>query len=183
MTLDQALGNSVGDDLGQQGDRADSVVVAGDGVLEIIGVRVGIENANNGNSQFLCLVNGEVLAQRVNDPHGTRGFLEITNTSQRLLKLGEFALFEQQLFLRKTLRGVLVVDFFEFFHATKALGHGLEVGQKTTQPTLVHVGLTHTGCLLAHRLLGLLLCSHKQDSAAVGDGLAHEVVGLVNEGQ
>jgi hypothetical protein len=65
----------------------------------------------------------------------------------------------------------------------RRLGHSLEVGQQTTEPALVDVGLSHTGCLLANGFLSLLLGSHEQHGPAVGDGLTDKVVGLVNEGK
>ena len=124
-----------------------------------------------------------MLTNRVNNPDCTGGFLQGTNSSERLLKFGQLALLEQQFLLGKALSGVLIVDLFKLFHPTQALGDGLEVGQQTTEPTLVHVGLAHSGGLLGHRLLGLLLCSDKQHRSAMGNGFPDEVVCLVNVGQ
>ena len=183
MTLNQTLSNSIGNDFGQQSNRANSVVVTRDGVLEIVGISVRVENPDDRNTKLLGFVDGEVLAQWVNHPHSTRGFLKVSDTTERLLKFGELALFEQQLFLGEALCGVFVVDFFEFFHATKTLRHGLEVGQETTEPPLVHIRLSHAGCLLADSFLSLLLGAHKQNGSTVGNGLTHKVVGLVDKGQ
>ena len=109
--------------------------------------------------------------------------MQVANTAEGLLKLGELALLQKQLLLGVALGGVFVVDFFEFFHATETLGDGLEVGQQTTQPALVDVGLPHAGCLLRNRFLRLLLGTNEQDGASVGNGVLDEVVGLVNVGK
>ena len=183
MALDQTFCHSVSDHLGEQAHRANSVVVTRNQVLEVIGVCVGIKNSDNGNTQLLCFVNGEVLAQRVNNPHGTRGFGQRTNSTQRLLELGELTLLHQKFFLGVTLGGVFVVDFFEFLHAAQTLGHGLEVGEQSAQPTLVDIGLAHTSGLFGNRLLSLLFGADEQHGAAVGDGVLHELISLVNKGQ
>ena len=183
MALNEALSNSVGDHLGEERDGADGVIVAGDRVLKVIGVSVGVQDSHDRNAQLSGLVDSEVLANGVDDPDRAGSLLQGTNTTERLLQLGQLTLLQQQFLLGVTLSGVLVVDFFKLFHATQALRDSLEVGQKTTQPTLVHIGLADAGCLLGDRLLSLLLRSHEEDGAAVGDGLLDEVVGLVNVGQ
>ena len=183
MTLDEALSDGVRNHLGEQGDGTDSVVVAGDRVLEVIRVCVGVQDSHHGNTQFASFVNSEVLTNRVDDPDRARRLLQGPNTAKGLLQLGQLALLEQQFLLGETLSGVVVVDFLKLFHSPQPLGHGLEVGQKTTQPALVDVGLAHAGCLLRHRLLSLLLRSHEENGSAVRNGLFDEVVGLIDEGQ
>ena len=97
--------------------------------MQIIRVGVGVEDSDHGDSELLGLVDSEVLTNGIDNPEGARSFLQGANTTERLLQLGQLTLFEQQLLLGVTLGGVLLVDFFEFFHATQALRHGLEVGQ------------------------------------------------------
>ena len=183
MTLNEALSDGVGNHLGEQGDGTDRVVVAGDWVLEVIGVCVGVQNSDHGNAELASFVDGEVLTNRVDHPDGARRLLEGPNTTEGLLQLGQLALLEQQFLLGETLSGVFVVDFLELFHASQALGDGLEVGQQTTQPALVDVGLAHAGRLLRHGLLSLLLRSHEKHSSAVRDGLLDEVIRLIDVGQ
>ncbi len=121
-----------------------------------------------------------MLAKWVNYPNSAWGLLEVADTAKRLLQLGEFALLQKKFFLGEALGGVFVVDFFQFLHAAKTLGHGLEVGQQTTEPTLVDVGLAHAGCLLGDCLLSLLLGSHEEDGSTVCDELLDEVVRAVD---
>ncbi len=124
-----------------------------------------------------------MLAQGVNNPHSTGGLGKRANTAQRLQQLGEFALLHEKFFFGVTLSGVLEVNFFEFLHPAQTLGDGLEVGQQTTQPTLVDVGLAHAGCLLGNGFLSLLLRSHEQDGATVCHRFLDELIGTVNKAQ
>ena len=68
--LDQAVGDGVGDDPGQQRDGADRVVVAGDLVVDLVGVAVRVEDRDDRQAELAGLVDGEVLLLRVDDPDG-----------------------------------------------------------------------------------------------------------------
>src|SRR5690606_14180976 len=80
-------------------------------------------------------------------------------------------------------RGGLVVELLELLHAGEALGDRLEVGQKATEPALVHEGLADAGRLFGEDLLSLLLRADEEDRAAAGDGLLDEVVSRVDVAQ
>ncbi len=180
MTLDEALGCGVRDDAGQQANGTDRVVVARDRVLNVVGVAVGVEDCDNGDTKLVRLVNGEVLLLGVNDPHSGRGLREVTNTTEALLQLHQFAALDEQLLLGVATGGVGEVDLFEFLHARKTLGNRLEVGEESTQPTLVDVGLADALSLLGDGALSLLLGSDEEDGAAVGNRLLDVVIGLVD---
>ena len=181
MTLDESLGHSVGDDPREQTYRADGVVVTRNRVGELVGVAVGVEDADNRDAQLLGLIDSEVLLLGVNNPERARRLLQVADTAEALVKLVELALLDEQLFLGEAgLRGVLVVELLELLHAREALTDRVEVGQQTTQPTLVDVGLAHAHRLLGDGLLSLLLGAHKEHRSAAGDGLLDEVVSLVD---
>jgi hypothetical protein len=98
------------------------------------------------------------------------------------VQLDEFALLDEHFLLRETaLGGVFEVELFKFFHAGQTLGHGLEVGEESTEPALVDVGLAHARRLLRDGFLRLLLGADKENGAAVGNRLLDEVIGLVNK--
>ena len=48
-----ALDHGVGHDGSDQADGADSVIVAGDGIIDLVGVAVGIGDSHNGNAQTM----------------------------------------------------------------------------------------------------------------------------------
>ena len=181
MALDETLGRGVGDDARQQAHRADRVVVARDRELELIRVGVGVEDADHRDAELARLVDGEVLALRVDDPDGGRGLLQVADTTERLVQLVELALLEEKLLLREAaLGGVLEVELLELLHARETLADRLEVGEESTEPALVHVGLADAGRLLGDDFLRLLLRADEQDGATVGDRLPHELVRLVD---
>src|SRR5690606_27423507 len=107
----------------------------------------------------------------------------VADTTQALVQLGELTLLDQELLLGEALGGVVEVELFELLHARQALRDRLEVGEETTEPTLVDVGLSDALSLLGDSALSLLLGSNEQDGATVGDRLLDIVVGLVDVGE
>src|SRR4029453_17999074 len=181
---DEALSNGVGNNAGEQVYGADGVVVARDREVNFVGIAVGVQDGNNRDVQLLGFVDSKVFLLGVNNPQNRRGLGQVADTTEVGLKLGEFALEEQELLLGVTGAGdVLEVDLFEFLHALDTLGDSLEVGEHTAQPTLVHVRLANAGSLLGNCFLSLLLGADEQDGAAVGDSSLDELVGAVDVGQ
>src|SRR6476661_4822856 len=178
---DDALGDGVGDHPGQQGDRADRVVVAGDLVVDLVGVAVGVEDRDDGKPELAGLVDGEVLLLRVDDPDRRRDALNRADTAQRLLQLDLLALEDEELLLRAARTGhVVEVDLLELLQAGEPLGDRVEVGEHAAQPAVVDVGHPDARRLVGDRLLSLLLGADEEDRAAVGDRLPHELVGVVD---
>ena len=70
---------------------------------------------------------------------------------------------------------VVEVDFFEFLQTAQTTGDGLEVGEHTAQPALVHEWLTNALCLFGNRFLGLLLGTDEHDRSAVRNGFFDEL--------
>ena len=62
-----ALDDGVSDDAAHQTDRADRVVVARDDVVDVIGIGVGVDEADDRDVQTLGLVDRDVLALGVDD--------------------------------------------------------------------------------------------------------------------
>ena len=181
VTLQQTVGGGVGDDAGQQLDGADRVVVARDRVVDDVGVAVGVEDRDDGDAELARLVDGEVLLVRVDDPHGRGNLGHVTDAAERLGQLVLLAAQDEQLLLREVrARHVVEVDLLELLEALETLVHRAEVGEHATEPALVDVRHADAGGLVGDRLLRLLLGADEEDRAAVRDGLAHEVVGVVD---
>ena len=180
MTLDEALGSSVSNDAREEANRADGVVVTRDRVRNIIRVAVGVEDRDNGDTKLVSLVNREVLLLGVNDPDRRRGLREVTDTTEALLQLHKLALLNEKFLLGETTSGVIEVNLFELLHASKTLGNSLEVGEESTEPALVDVGLAYAQCLLSDGALCLLLGTNEEDGSAVSDGLFDVVVNCVD---
>jgi hypothetical protein len=180
----QPVGDPVGDHTGQQGDGADGVVVAGDRVVDLVGVTVGVEDRDDRDVELARLVDGEVLLLGVHDPHRRRRALHVADASEGALELVALAPQLQQLLLGLAgARDVVEVDLLELLEALQPLVHGLEVGEHAAQPALVDVGHAHARRLLGNGLLGLLLGTDEQHAAAAGHGRLDELVGAVDVGQ
>src|SRR5699024_6819675 len=83
----EAVGDRIGDDTGQQRDRADGVVVARDLVVDLVGVAVGVEDRDDRQIELARLVDGEVLLLRVDDPHGGGHLRHVADAAEGLLEL------------------------------------------------------------------------------------------------
>src|SRR5919205_1601942 len=180
----QTLGNSVGNNAGQEVHGADGVVVARDREIDFVRIAVGVQDGHNRDVELLGLVNSQVLLLGVNNPQHGRCLGQVADTAEVGLELGQLAAEQQQFLLGVSRTGdVVEVDLFEFLHALDTLGNSLEVGEHTAEPTLVDVRLANAGGLLGDGFLGLLLGADEQHGAAVGDGGLDELVGAVDVGQ
>ena len=176
MTDNETLGDGVRDHAGEQSDRTNRVVVTGNRELDFVGVRVGVQDCDDGDSELGRFAHREVFALGVDNPDRAGGLGEVTDSAERLVELLELATLHEEFLLREALGGVFEVDLFQFLHALEATEDGLEVGEEPTEPTLVDVGLTDAAGFGCDRFLRLLLGADEQDGPAAGDGLANEFV-------
>src|SRR5829696_6726909 len=180
----QAVGDRVGDHPGEQRDRSDRVVVAGDLVVDLVRVAVGVEDRDHRDAQLVRLADGDVLLLGVDDPHRARDPGHVPDAAEGLRELVLLAAQDQQLLLGHARAGhVVEVELLELLEALQPPVDGLEVGEHAAQPALVHVRHPDPGRLLGDRLLGLLLGADEHHRAAVRDGLLDELVRAVDVGQ
>ena len=180
MANDETFGNGVRDHTSQQSDGTNCIVIARNRVSDVIRVRVGVEDSDDGDAELGGFAHREVFALGVDNPQRAGGLGEVTNSTERLVELDELAAFHEEFLLGESLGRVIEVDLFQFLHALEAAEDGLEVGEKSTEPTLVDVGLSDAAGFRRDRFLGLLLGSDEQDCAATCNGLTNEFVGVVN---
>ena len=129
----------------------------------------------------MSFLNGQSFLVNVNHEHGGRSTVHVADTAQLLSQLVLLALEKQQFLLGQTgTTHVGEVHLFEFLETGDALGHGLEVGQHTAEPTLGNVRHVHADSLIGNGFLSLLLGADEQHGAVVSDGSLDEVVGLVD---
>src|SRR5882757_11232571 len=176
---DQAVGDGVGDHAGQQRGRADRVVVAGDLVVDLVRIAVGVEDRDHRDAQLAGLADRDVLLLGVDDPDGAGHLAHLADAAERALELGLLAGEHELLFLGGGALPATLLARLELLEPLQPLVDGLEVGEHAAQPALVHVGHADTGGLLGDRLLRLLLGTDEHDGAAVRDGLLDELVRLV----
>src|SRR5215207_5026611 len=180
----QAVGDRVGDHPGEQRDRSDRVVVAGNLVVDLVRVAGGDEDGDHRDAQLVRLADGDVLLRGVDDPHRARDAGHVPDAAEGLRELVLLAAQDQQLLLGHARAGhVVEVELLELLEALQPPVDGLEVGEHAAQPALVHVRHPDPGRLLGDRLLGLLLGADEHHRAAVRDGLLDELVRAVDVGQ
>src|SRR5918994_2691574 len=82
-----ALGEGVGDQPGDQRDRADRVVVAGDHEVHLVGITVRIDDRDDRDAELTCLVDGDVLLLGVDHEDRVGEPLEALHAAEVALEL------------------------------------------------------------------------------------------------
>ena len=109
--------------------------------------------------------------------------MHLGNAAKHPLQLGAFPGQHEDFLLGTTLKTALRLHCLQFLHAVQTLRHGLEVGEHTAQPPVVHIRHANTLSLFLDGFLGLLLGANIQNGAAVGDGFLDELESLINVGE
>ena len=174
-----AFQHSVSHSASDQLDSADSVVVAGDDVIDLIGIAVGINDSNNGDVQLASFGNSDALLVRVNNEHSLRQGLHVLNAAQVLVQLSHLQLQLNNFLLRQQVESAVFLHGLQLLHTVDALTDGAEVGHHAAQPTSVDIVHAAAGSLVTDGLLSLLLGANKQDLAAVSSNIADKVVSLI----
>ena len=172
-----ALDHGVGHDPAHERARADGVVVAGDHVVDDVGVAVGVDHRHHGQAELAGLGDGDVLLLGVDHEHGVGQAVEVGDAAQVPAQLLELAGVLERLALGHALEVAGGLHGPELLHALDPARDGGEVGEHAAQPALVDVGHAAGLGVLGHRTLGLLLGPDEQDGAAVGHQVADVGVG------
>lgn len=83
LALDHGVGHHGGDEL----DGADGVIVAGDGVVDLVGIAVGIDDGDDRDAQNAGLLHGDALLARIDDEQRARQLLHLADAAQILQQL------------------------------------------------------------------------------------------------
>src|SRR6476646_4328102 len=175
-----SLGDGVRDHARHEVGRADRVVVAGDDVLDDVGVAVGVDDRDHRDAEAVGIGHRDVLLLGVDDEHRARELLEVADATEVPIELDDLALDLEALLLDHLL-GLATRDLA--LHLPQ-LGHagvdGLEVGEHPAEPAVVHVRHPAAVGLVLDGLPGLLLGADEEHGPAVGHRAAHEPVGGVD---
>ena len=176
-----ALSDDVADRFGDQRARAHRVVVAGDDVVDAVGVAVGVDQPDDRDTQTLGFAHGDRLDVQVDHEQRVGGALHVLDAAEVGAQLGQIGLGGHALARREQRELTLGLIAFEIVQATDALVDGLEVGQQATEPAVVDVG--HVGRLgdLLDRVAGLLLGADEQHGAAAMGDLGCDFLGLLQK--
>src|SRR5882724_1600317 len=169
----------VGDLAREQLERADGVVVAGDRVVDEIGVAVRVDDGDDRDLELARLGDGDVLLDDVDDEDGARQLRHALDAAEGPLELLALARDPEDLLLRHALEGAVGRHLLDGVQAVDRALDGVEVRERAAQPAVRHAELAAAQRLVAHDLLGLLLRADEQHRAARRDGLDEEVVGAL----
>jgi hypothetical protein len=99
LSCHETVGDGVGDHAGQQGDRADGVVVARDLVVDLVGVTVGVEDRDDRQAELAASSTARCsfLVSTIQTAEGTLAI--VADAAERLLELVLLALEDEQLLL------------------------------------------------------------------------------------
>src|ERR1051325_3811726 len=101
-----AFQNGVGHLLREQTDRPNGVVVAGDHVVDVLGVAVGVDDGHHRDAELLRFLDRDVLLLRVNDEERVGQPVHLPDADEILLELLALVLESGALLLRHLLLGV-----------------------------------------------------------------------------
>ena len=175
-----ALLDGVGDDAAQQIAGPDGVVVAGDHVLDDVGVAVGVDDGHDRHPELVGLGDGDVLLLRVDHEDGVGKSIHAADAAEVALELLELAAQDERFLLRHGLEVAGGQHALVLEHLLHPTADGLEVGEHAAEPALVDVGHAALVGVAGDRVLGLLLRPDEQDRPAVGDEVPHERVGRLD---
>ena len=148
------------------------IVVSGNGEVAAVGVGIGIDDSEYGDSKTVSFLHSDVLLANVNHEKCCGQTLKVGDRTEVLLKLGTLAANLEDFALGKVGESSVGGELVDVSHLLHCLADGLEVGEHTTGPALGNIGHIYGRCLLGNDFLGLLLSSYKKNqTASLGDGL------------
>ena len=164
-------------------DGAYGVVVAGDDIVDAIGVVVAVNHAHNGYLELPRLADSDILVAHIQHKQRVRPTVHVLDAGQIPLQFFQFPLQMQGFLLAHLLHSALRLPLFQFLQALDGLLDRLVIRQQASQPAQVDIRHLATLGLFLDDLLGGLLGADEQHRAALGRQLADEVQGLLKQRQ
>ena len=164
------------DQFGQDhADGADGVVIAGDRVVDQLGVAIGVDDGHHGDAEAVGFADSDILARRVD--HDQRGgeFVHFAETGQILHQAGQLAAEGSLLFftdLGEPGALELLLDLVETSHTFADRG---KIRQRSAQPAVMDVELSARLGGIFDRFLCLLFAADEKDLPAPGHDTGEEL--------
>ena len=174
MTFNDGVGHSGGDQL----DSADSIIVAGNNIVNLIRIAVGIYDSDNGDAQLVRFSNSDLLLAGIDNEHSSGQLVHILNAAEVFLELLDLEFQLNNFLLRQTLKSAVCFHLAQLLQTTDTLTDGFKVGEHTAQPTSVYIVSTGALRFLTDGIASLLLGTNKENGATVGGKLTNEIISL-----
>ena len=172
MPFDHRIGYLGGD----QEYRADGIIVCRNGKVYRMGIAVGIHHGDDRDTKPVRFSHCNRLAIHVGDEQSLWQAIEVAQTFQPPLQLGQLAKFERGFLLEKHIPAPLVSLPFQFDHVVDSRTNGAKVGQRPAEPS--HRDVRHPTAygLSFDVLLRLTLGPYEDNCATLSHGVADEIV-------
>src|SRR5690606_11052558 len=164
----------VGDGGGDEPHRTNGVVVAGDHVVDLIGVAVGVGDRHDRDVQLLALVHRDGFLIGIDDEHGRRHGAHALEAADVLLEPGALLFELHGLLLGQLLIGPVLAHALDGPEALETALDGTEVGQGAAEPAVGDVVQPGAARLFTHDVLRLPLRADEQHVPAARHRVAHE---------
>jgi hypothetical protein len=175
-----ALEVGVGEARGEEADRADGVLVAGDREVDELGVAVGVDDGDHRDAELVGLGDGDRLLLRIDDEERVRQLLHLADAAQVLLHLAALALEAEEVLLGQP--GLRVAQLaLDLLEPLDRAAQGDEVGQRAAKPAVGDVELAAAARLLGDHLLRLPLGADEQQALALRRHVGDVLRGLAEQ--
>ena len=165
--------------VGNELDAANGVVVGRDGVVNRVGVHVGIHQRDDRDVQAVGFGYRNGFAVDIHDKQRAGIALHVGNAAQIVLQLGKLVAQFGHFLFRQIVQGAIFVHLLNFAHARDGFADGFVVGQRAAQPAVHHKGLLVLGGDVAERFLRLFLGADKQNLTSASNGVIDELARLL----
>src|SRR5438876_320111 len=145
---------------------ANRVIVAGDWVIDNLGVRVRINDGDHWNAKASRLIHCVLLAICIDHHQSVWQLRHLDYPVEVAPELCRLAIKRSQFLFSHFLVFRRLFDLFDVFQSPDALANSREVGQRAAEPALIYIKLAASHCGLFYRFLRLLLTTDKQNFAA-----------------
>jgi hypothetical protein len=176
-----ALLDHVADRVRDQRAGADRIIVAGDHVVDSVGIAVGVDEADDRNPQALRFAHRDRLGLQIDDEHRVRDALHVLDAAQVGLQLHEVGLGGQPFARRQQRELALGGVALEVVQTLDPRRHRLVVRQQPTEPAVVDVRLARRGGDVTNAVTGLLLGADEQHRAAAMGDLGRKALRLLEQ--
>lgn len=174
LELSLGLGDGLDDGLQDKANRADGVVVAGDGVLDQVRVAIGVHQGDDGNLEAAAFGDGVVLAFDVHDEESGGIAFHAADAVEVFEKAGGFAPIHGLLLFDVVIDAAVGFPFFDLLEAGDGALDGFVIGEGAAEPAFGDVKLIAGFGGFLDGFLGLFFGADEEDLTAGADFGAEE---------
>ena len=175
----EAFQDGIGDASGDEFDGADGVVVGGDGVVDDVGVAVGVDEGGDGDAGADGLGDGDVFLGGVDDEDGAGEGGHLLDAAQVAVEAGDLLFDAEAVFFGEGVQLAAGLGVLQADEVVDAALDGVGVGEGAAEPAGGDVGHAAAFGFGLDGFLGLTFGADEEDGVPVSDQVADEVAGLL----